>query len=255
MLCSGRAQRSRPCDHYTSSCTDDPWLIWLFFSFGFVFLFHVKCIFRNKCLCFKNWFSTLPFFFHLSQAFAELPQKAFLKCLESRTICKSNLNHVRKPVLRSCSFRCESQSAKQSSKYWHLTAIGQHLSVLTVWMAARSSIYKLHIFHAYKMLVFLLFSHVQLWANWISATLKPTNHLHRRHRGLFLLCVCVWLFFFTAAPLENSSRETHYIPPPTVIICEHNVVIRRLWGLMSSTPGCGRHGGAALWVYHHGREG
>lgn len=29
LLC--RWSHALPCDHYTSSCTDDPWLIWLFF--------------------------------------------------------------------------------------------------------------------------------------------------------------------------------------------------------------------------------
>lgn len=35
MLCAGHAQRSLPCDHYTSSCTDDPWLICFFMSSAF----------------------------------------------------------------------------------------------------------------------------------------------------------------------------------------------------------------------------
>lgn len=59
MLCAGHAQRSLPCDHYTSSCTDDPWLTWLFF--------HVKCIFRNKCLCFKADFLWLVCLQHANE--------------------------------------------------------------------------------------------------------------------------------------------------------------------------------------------
>lgn len=57
MLCTGRAQRSLPCDHYTLSCTDDPWLIWLIVCF-----FMSSAFFAINAFDLKLTFSSPPIF-------------------------------------------------------------------------------------------------------------------------------------------------------------------------------------------------
>lgn len=62
ILRAGHAQRSLPCDHSTSSCTDDPWLIvfvpaFVFFMSSAFFAINAFVLKETSCLCRFSCFS------------------------------------------------------------------------------------------------------------------------------------------------------------------------------------------------------